>query len=1090
MINNKLRKQQTTIKSFYGKHKFDLVDPSLLPHNEGKNKVADIVESDFSTAQQISIVTGYASLDEILKAVNNKKNGQNMKILVGNEPSIGSLTTVKSSPKQLSEEVKRYWLEKRSISLTHSFVLLNAYRKIESGEVEVRINAATKPLHAKVCLTDCIAIIGSSNFTKPGLRTQRELNGRYTSDDVERYESAVNFVEGCFEQSEDYSVELLDLLDKLIRKTSWQEALACACWDMLDGVEGDELLKRFNLDETQLWPHQKQAIAQGLGILREQGSVLVADATGSGKTKTGMWLMSAADAMIKNSQDNNPLSPDPMIVVPSGVRKEWELEVRKELNKTPDVIGHGQISYNYKDEESTNCIARNRIYDTTVVLVDEAHNFYNNSSSRTSRLRNHGAQSSILLTATPINRGFDDLLALVELLSQDDFDEELERKLKNLKQKVYSKNKEERRKARFMAANLVQEFTVRRTRFDLNRIAKIYPENYLQQNREIPGFPNREKLKYNITISRKDAKIFETIGKIVSNIRGFAFLPDAICISKDQKIKGVKEETVVKQTLALAKAGAKYKIWSSLASSKAAAYEHLSGTEEAMRYFNLSKFKSSKSVIPEKIKNKEKPVWKLNKELLSNPIVPNWLKTEEEFKLELELEKERYKAISRLIIELGEEMEDSRADLLIDHYKKGNKILAFDWHLISLHKLKQRLLSSGIPENRIHLFDATNKEQAEEFFSLRSDDNPSIGLCSDSLNEGINLQGANVMINLERPTTIRRYEQRMGRIDRMNSRYDEIIVQLPVLPDEISTNLKDHLTERLQLVREVLGGNDIDKDLGLSKYDEEFEENDSNSSFDIEDAYSPIRKLIGEGGLISVDQYKDLGLPNARARSEISILESKNPWCFFALRMSWNSSMKWALLHYTSGQPALTTDLKFICDFLKENLSDNPLPPENAEISDRYVGEYFSELENLRNVLLPNRYRNSLKLGTHFLAKKKDKVRRNDPEKHQRIKEIQIQFGKGLKINLDREGEDLDYFSIDSFALAEYWINRTNPIKRAALKNSDRRSSTKTRKDKFVKFLMDDETIIPDIENILFTLPLEKPIEEDVRIVIAGVPVR
>ena len=88
-------------------------------------------------------------------------------------------------------------------------------------------------------MTEKIVVLGSSNYTKPGLHSQRELNSRFTIKDKERYESAQNFVDGCFEQSEDYSNELLDLLKQLIRKTSWQEALACACWDMLDGMEGD-----------------------------------------------------------------------------------------------------------------------------------------------------------------------------------------------------------------------------------------------------------------------------------------------------------------------------------------------------------------------------------------------------------------------------------------------------------------------------------------------------------------------------------------------------------------------------------------------------------------------------------------------------------------------------------------------------------------------------------------------------------------------------------------------------------------------------------------------------------------------------------
>ena len=107
--------------------------------------------------------------------------------------------------------------------------------------------------------------------------------------------------------------------------------------------------------------------------------------------------------------------------------------------------------------------------------------------------------------------------------------------------------------------------------------------------------------------------------------------------------------------------------------------------------------------------------------------------------------------------------------------------------------MKDLLCKMGVPDERIYLFDSKNKAEAEIHFSLQSDELPSIGLCSDSLNEGINLQGANTMINLDRPTTVRRYEQRMGRVDRMNSRHDDIIIKTPILPEIIQSHLTDHL---------------------------------------------------------------------------------------------------------------------------------------------------------------------------------------------------------------------------------------------------------------------------------------------------------
>ena len=124
-------------------------------------------------------------------------------------------------------------------------------------------------------------------------------------------------------------------------------------------------------------------------------------------------------------------------------------------------------------------------------------------------------------------------------------------------------------------------------------------------------------------------------------------------------------------------------------------------------------------------------------------------------------------------------MEKARIKLLLDHFNNGDKVLAFDWHLISLERMRKRLVEEGIPPDRVHIFSSGNREKAERHFSLQSDNDAAIGLCSDSLSEGINLQGANVMLNLERPTTVRRFEQRMGRVDRMNSRYDQNLSVCP-----------------------------------------------------------------------------------------------------------------------------------------------------------------------------------------------------------------------------------------------------------------------------------------------------------------------
>ena len=79
-------------------------------------------------------------------------------------------------------------------------------------------------------------------------------------------------------------------------------------------------------------------------------------------------------------------------------------------------------------------------------------------------------------------------------------------------------------------------------------------------------------------------------------------------------------------------------------------------------------------------------------------------------------------------------------------------------------------------------------------------------------------------------------------------------------------------------------------------------------------------------------------------------------------------------------------------------------------------------------------------------------------------------------------------FSVDKSALADAWLTKTKQVKRKALKETDGRSTTKTRKEMFLKMLDKSPISIEDAEEMIANLPLQEPIDEEVRIVIAGIP--
>ena len=71
------------------------------------------------------------------------------------------------------------------------------------------------------------------------------------------------------------------------------------------------------------------------------------------------------------------------------------------------------------------------------------------------------------------------------------------------------------------------------------------------------------------------------------------------------------------------------------------------------------------------------------------------------------------------------------------------------------------------------------KRQAEKICSLEYRGPKAAILCSDAMSEGINLQGASVMVHLDFPSVIRVVEQREGRIIRMDSHHEKVSILWP-----------------------------------------------------------------------------------------------------------------------------------------------------------------------------------------------------------------------------------------------------------------------------------------------------------------------
>ena len=108
-------------------------------------------------------------------------------------------------------------------------------------------------------------------------------------------------------------------------------------------------------------------------------------------------------------------------------------------------------------------------------------------------------------------------------------------------------------------------------------------------------------------------------------------------------------------------------------------------------------------------------------------------------------------------------------------------IIAFDSCLISLEYLKN-LISKVDNTCKNGVATGQNKKERDKvnkFFSIDSNETNTIALCSDAMSEGLNLQKASSVVLLDMPSVIRVAEQRVGRVDRMNSPHKSIEVWWP-----------------------------------------------------------------------------------------------------------------------------------------------------------------------------------------------------------------------------------------------------------------------------------------------------------------------
>lgn len=151
---------------------------------------------------------------------------------------------------------------------------------------------------------------------------------------------------------------------------------------------------------------------------------------------------------------------------------------------------------------------------------------------------------------------------------------------------------------------------------------------------------------------------------------------------------------------------------------------------------------------------------------------------------------------------------------IVDNYSLSDRsILIFSRFTSTTNYIVQSLIKKGYVigqyqgnSKRIHYSTETFDELSKEEISLKFKNKAfKILVCSDAASEGLNLQTASVLINIDVPWNPARLLQRFGRIDRFGQKASQLYFYNLIYPNSIEDRMYSRLHGRNIQFREILG---------------------------------------------------------------------------------------------------------------------------------------------------------------------------------------------------------------------------------------------------------------------------------------------
>ena len=392
-------------------------DLFIVDNSDSDWKVKQYLSEWTQIASSFDIATGYFEIGALLALDGEWQKLDKLRILMGDEVSMRTqkalLAGIETAKKILDNSLEAE--KENNDFLTGVPAIVEALQK---KQIECKIyrkdkfHAKAYITHSKLAVVGSSALVGSSNFTLPGLTTNVELNVQLRRE----VEILQTWYEEHWKNAEDVSEEILKVIERQIHEYSPFEVYAKSLQEFFRGHEmtAGEWEKSASKVYPKLDQYQKEGYQAILKIANQYGGAFLCDGVGLGKTLIGLMTI---ERLIYDRKRV-------LLLVPKAAREPvWEKHLKRYLPGLGGDYSNLAI-YNHTDllREGSYLERFEKIKEMTdVIIIDEGHHF-----------RNPGVQGEthywkladickgkkvIFLTATPINNSLRDLQHMIEIFT-------------------------------------------------------------------------------------------------------------------------------------------------------------------------------------------------------------------------------------------------------------------------------------------------------------------------------------------------------------------------------------------------------------------------------------------------------------------------------------------------------------------------------------------------------------------------------------------------------------------------------------------------------------------------------------------------